>query len=113
MLLEMGFELLYIKKALTITQDLEQAINIIVELKDQGLEDFEMEEELPLIEQHKMVIVARKDLKMGAGKLAAQVGHGVLAAYKKSVKNSPENIEKWEMFGQAKVVVRANSEKEL
>jgi peptidyl-tRNA hydrolase len=29
-----------------------------------------------------MVIVVRNDLKMKTGKIAAQVGHGVLGAYK-------------------------------
>lgn len=30
----------------------------------------------------KMICIARMDLKMGIGKIAAQVGHAVLGAYK-------------------------------
>jgi len=62
---------------------------------------------------YKMVIVARKDLKMQTGKIAAQVGHGVLAAYKACLEQYPKVVQSWEMFGQAKVVLQANSQQEL
>lgn len=31
--------------------------------------------------------MARTDLKMGTGKIAAQVGHAVLGAYKQAIEN--------------------------
>jgi PTH2 family peptidyl-tRNA hydrolase len=72
-------------------------------------------------EQYKMVIAVRDDLKMGRGKIAAQVGHGgniknnlVLGAYKMALKEYPENIKNWEeISGTAKIVVSVNSEEEL
>jgi PTH2 family peptidyl-tRNA hydrolase len=52
---------------------------------------------------------------MGAGKLAAQVGHAVLGAYKRIIKQSSQQsvVESWENNGQPKIVLKVNSEKEL
>jgi peptidyl-tRNA hydrolase, PTH2 family len=36
--------------------------------------------------EQKMVLCVRTDLKMQRGKIAAQVGHGVLGAYKRALK---------------------------
>jgi len=56
----------------------------------------------------KQVIVVRKDLELGKGKLAAQVAHAAISAadnskYKKA----------WMMEGQKKVVVKCNSLEEM
>lgn len=59
---------------------------------------------------YKQVIVVRKDLKLGKGKLAAQVAHASLQAY---VAASPQAKRKWEEEGSKKVVVKASSKKEL
>jgi PTH2 family peptidyl-tRNA hydrolase len=59
---------------------------------------------------HKQVVVVRKDLKMGKGKLATQVAHASLEAYKKARK---EDIKKWEEEGMKKVVVCVKDLKEL
>ena len=59
------------------------------------------------------VIAVRTDIKMTAGKMAAQVGHGVLGAYKLALKNRPDDVEMWECIGQMKAVVRCDSEKSL
>jgi hypothetical protein len=40
---------------------------------------------------------------MGKGKIAAQVGHAVLGAYKKCEQSAPSAIRWWEQLGQAKV----------
>ncbi len=58
----------------------------------------------------KQVIVVRTDLKMGKGKLAAQVAHASIAAFLKAgffVK------KKWLGQGMKKVVLKVESEKEL
>ena len=52
---------------------------------------------------------------MGAGKLAAQVGHAVLGAYKRIIKQPSQQsvVESWENNGQPKIVLKVTSEKEL
>lgn len=61
----------------------------------------------------KQVIVARTDLGMGKGKLAAQVAHASLASVEECMKGKREWYEEWKEQGQPKVVVRASSESEL
>ena len=63
--------------------------------------------------QTKMVILVRADLRMGVGKVAAQVGHAVLGAYKQGQYNEPALMMQWEAFSWPKIVLRVNSEKEL
>lgn len=65
-------------------------------------------------EEHKMVIVARKDIKMGHGKMAAQVAHGAVGVVLNLIETGRQDVlDRWRMRGQAKIVVRADSEKEL
>lgn len=53
----------------------------------------------------KQVIVARRDLGMGTGKLAAQVAHASLSAVEKA---SDDSVRSWRSDGQRKVVLRAD-----
>ena len=59
---------------------------------------------------YKQVIVVRSDLKLSKGKMAAQVAHASLEAYKKA---ESSDIEEWESSGVKKVVLKAADEKEL
>jgi PTH2 family peptidyl-tRNA hydrolase len=59
---------------------------------------------------YKQVIVVRKDLKMDKGKIAAQVAHASLEAYKKA---DPRKVIEWEAEGMKKVVVGVKGIKEL
>lgn len=52
----------------------------------------------------KQVIVARTDIGMGRGKLAAQVAHAALGAYEKA---SPDATQEWRSNGQRKIVLKA------
>jgi peptidyl-tRNA hydrolase, PTH2 family len=61
----------------------------------------------------KQVIVARTDLGMGKGKLAAQVAHASLAAVEESMGMNKDWYRHWKEQGQPKVVVKAGSESEL
>lgn len=61
----------------------------------------------------KLVIVARKDIKLSAGKLAAQVGHASVDCALRAMKHQPETFRKWHTDGQKKVVVKAQKESEL
>jgi PTH2 family peptidyl-tRNA hydrolase len=58
----------------------------------------------------KQVLVVRKDLKMEKGKLAAQVAHASLEAYKKA---DIDTINEWEDEGMKKVVLAVNDLIEL
>jgi len=61
-------------------------------------------------EENKFVIVVRKDLDMGCGKIAAQVGH----ACSMVVYNNIDNIYNWINYGnQKKAVLKVKSENEL
>ena len=58
----------------------------------------------------KQAIVARADLGMGEGKLAAQVAHASLSAYQ----DAPERDRTaWQGEGQTKIVLQANGEQAL
>ncbi|UCD07560.1 MAG: peptidyl-tRNA hydrolase [Candidatus Aenigmatarchaeota archaeon] len=59
---------------------------------------------------YKQVVVVRRDLKLDKGKLAVQVAHASLNAYKKS---DPDARKKWEDSGGKKVVVRVESLREM
>jgi PTH2 family peptidyl-tRNA hydrolase len=58
----------------------------------------------------KQAIVARKDIGMGEGKLAAQVAHASLMAYEDADLQARKN---WKGSGQKKVVLRVDSESDL
>ncbi|WP_207588474.1 peptidyl-tRNA hydrolase Pth2 [Halomontanus rarus] len=58
----------------------------------------------------KQAIVARTDIGMGKGKLAAQVAHASLSAYEKA---DDRTRSKWKGGGQKKVVLKASSERDL
>eukprot|EP00249_Psilotum_nudum_P001893 c14637_g1_i1 orf=421-951(-) len=66
-----------------------------------------------IMEDFKMVLVVRNDLKMGKGKIAAQCCHATLGLYKKIFYRAPTALHRWEMCGQVKVVTRVESEEEL
>jgi len=58
----------------------------------------------------KQAIVARTDLGMGQGKLAAQVAHAALSAYEDA---DDRTRRAWKGEGQKKVVLKASGESEL
>jgi len=61
----------------------------------------------------KQAIVARQDIKMGKGKLAAQVAHASLSAAEEAMKKRAEWYDDWKGEGQKKVVLKVQSEDEL
>ncbi len=61
----------------------------------------------------KQVIVVRKDLNMGVGKIAAQVGHACVLGAEHVRKSHPQWYKEWETAGQEKVVVKVFSLDEL
>ena len=62
----------------------------------------------------KLIYCVRTDLKMGKGKIAAQVGHATLGIYKKNLREKRDDIlEKWANSGEAKIVVKVKTEREM
>jgi len=61
----------------------------------------------------KQVIIVRKDLGMGVGKIAAQVGHACVLGAEHVRKSKREWFDQWEKCGQEKVVVKVSSLSEL
>ena len=63
--------------------------------------------------EFKQVIVAGKDLRMGVGKIAAQVGHAAVLGVDESKKFDNVWVRRWLNEGQPKIVVKVNSLEEL
>ena len=61
----------------------------------------------------KQVIVVRKDLKMGAGKLSAQVAHASVSSYIESVKKDEKVAKAWINSGQKKIVLAVEDEESV
>jgi peptidyl-tRNA hydrolase, PTH2 family len=61
----------------------------------------------------KQAIVVRTDLKMGKGKLAAQVAHASLSAAEAAQQRKPGWYLDWKEEGQAKIVLKGGSYEEL
>ncbi|EFA74993.1 hypothetical protein PPL_12027 [Heterostelium album PN500] len=76
--------------------------------------DYDIEEDKS-IGACKMVLVVRTDLEMTKGKIAAQCCHATLGSYKRAKRNQKYHkmLKQWEVFGQAKVTLKTNNEKEL
>jgi hypothetical protein len=90
------------------SQKIEQLMKVsqnIVEAKYQQKKDNE---------KCKMVVMVRKDLKMGVGKVAAQVSHASLGLYKELVKQQDQTLlKRWEKEGEATIVVSVDNEQEM
>jgi PTH2 family peptidyl-tRNA hydrolase len=71
------------------------------------------EETVPSGEAFKQVIIVRRDLRLGRGKLAAQVAHASLTAYLEAARLKPEWAARWLESGQKKVVVSVANLEEL
>jgi PTH2 family peptidyl-tRNA hydrolase len=61
----------------------------------------------------KQVIVVRKDITMGRGKLAAQVAHAAVLAVERARLTRQDWLKLWFLTGQAKVVLRVENLAEL
>ncbi|VDO25966.1 unnamed protein product [Haemonchus placei] len=123
-LLDLGFDDFTARLALirTANTGVEEAVNWIIERSNPS--DFEDNSsssdggddvEMGGGRTHKMVLVANMSLKMGVGKLAAQVGHATLGVYRQAMNSEAgrEAVEAWTRHGQVKIVVRGNSTEEL
>ncbi|XP_048225961.1 peptidyl-tRNA hydrolase 2, mitochondrial isoform X2 [Ricinus communis] len=76
-------------------------------------EPLEIEKLADILDDFKMILVVRNDLKMGKGKIAAQCSHATLGLYKKLLHRAPKALNRWEMCAQPKVVVKIESEEDM
>jgi PTH2 family peptidyl-tRNA hydrolase len=77
------------------------------EAEEAAVQDSEV---LPEDIELKMVVCVRQDLNMSKGKIAAQVGHAVLGAYKIARRACPEYVKAWEFRAQAKITLKVDDE---
>ncbi|SRR5690606_8568839 len=63
--------------------------------------------------EFKQVMVVRRDLGMGTGKIAAQVAHAAVMGAERTKAHKREWFDAWFQGGQAKVVVKVQSMEEL
>ncbi|EFP10987.1 hypothetical protein CRE_31042 [Caenorhabditis remanei] len=128
-LLDLGFDEYTAQLSLQRTNNagVEQAVAWIVERSnesdfddDSSSSDNETEEGMGAVQSiggrtHKMVLVANMSLKMGTGKLAAQVGHATLGVYRQAMNSEAGQnaIAAWSRHGQVKIVVKGQSTEQL
>jgi len=63
--------------------------------------------------EYKQVLVFRKDLQMGKGKIAAQAGHAAVSAAQDAFVHHKKWWDAWMYEGQKKVAVKVEDLKEL
>ncbi|MGA2784453.1 MAG: peptidyl-tRNA hydrolase Pth2 [Candidatus Bathyarchaeia archaeon] len=61
----------------------------------------------------KLVVAVRRDLEMGKGKIAVQVGHAAISSSEDGKRVHPEWWNEWFRSGQCKVAVKVDTESEL
>jgi PTH2 family peptidyl-tRNA hydrolase len=66
-----------------------------------------------MMDEYKMVIVVRADLKMSKGKTAAQAAHAAVNCALASRKNNADALDRWMFNAYPKIVLKVNSEAEL
>ena len=66
-----------------------------------------------MVSEVKMIIVVRRDLDLGKGKMAAQVAHAAVSLALHSMKKDKRIFRQWLDQGQKKVVVRVDDLKGL
>lgn len=71
------------------------------------------DEEDEEVEFYKMTFVVNTSLKMGVGKIAAQVGHACLGLFREIMGDKREELETWECYGEKKIVLKGVDETHL
>ena len=65
---------------------------------------------IPVRGSVKLVCVVNQSLKMGKGKIAAQVGHASVESFLRTGKTHPQFLEAWLSSGQKKICLKAKDE---
>ncbi|CAG9828849.1 unnamed protein product [Diabrotica balteata] len=64
-------------------------------------------------EYYKMTFVVNSSLKMGVGKIAAQVGHACLGLFREIMMDKKDELGNWECYGEKKIVLKGIDESHL
>ncbi|CBY08165.1 unnamed protein product [Oikopleura dioica] len=64
-------------------------------------------------DEYKMVLCVRMDLKMGKGKMCAQCGHAAVGAVRTASVRVPNQLRRWEQYGQPKIALKVPTEDEM
>lgn len=114
---ELGYAQDKIDSVLQMTTEHEQAVNLAMSLyplggKEADEDDWVSDNDEPDTGDKPLAlfVVVREDLKMSVGKMAAQVGHGVLGAVTAAKKQLPVTLSKWESSGETKLFFHVESE---
>jgi len=62
---------------------------------------------------HKLLLAVNTSLKMGKGKIAAQVGHASVGAYERCGKTNPGILASWSRYGAKKIAVKIPNDVEM
>ena len=65
------------------------------------------------VEEYKMTALVRTDLGMGVGKIAAQVSHATLGAYRDACTSNSDAVRAWSECGEPTIVLQVGSLAEL
>ena len=65
------------------------------------------------MDEIKQVILVRKDLGMGPGKMAAQVAHASVSSYLVAQRESKDITDQWLKEGQKKIVLKVDDDKTI
>ena len=63
--------------------------------------------------EFKQVIIIRKDLDMGTGKLVAQGAHASLMSYLETLKEHKDVADKWLKEGEKKIVLKIDAQEKM
>ncbi|CAH9106300.1 unnamed protein product [Cuscuta epithymum] len=63
--------------------------------------------------EFKLVLVVRRDLKMGQGKIASQCAHAATGMYSELMSSDRSLLRQWENCGQPKIVVSCRNQQEM
>ncbi|KAK2946993.1 putative peptidyl-tRNA hydrolase [Blattamonas nauphoetae] len=62
---------------------------------------------------HELLILVRKDLGMGRGKIAAQCGHATMIIFEKAMKQFPDQMSLWKEKETGPTVLAVQTEEEM
>lgn len=85
---------------------LDEAVEYVFSNPEEESTDFSLDAKQASSNHYKMIFVVNGSLKMGVGKIAAQVGHACLGLFREIMVEKRVELEAWEYYGEKKIVLR-------